>query len=228
MTKAGILVGLVLIMACPALAQDNMRLSVYIGPSLITGERSFLAEEDQPVSTEYDIGFNAGVRLTGDFSDQLSGELGYDFGRNAFDVVQTGTVTEDRSFDLWVQHLTVNGVFYFIPPDPTRWRPYATAGIGWTRYSPTDQARRQALADKFLTQPTRIRADNMLSFNFGGGAERQIGDGPVGLRLEVRDYISDQPTFGLPETSLTPGGVFLPSPGSSHNLEATAGLTFSF
>jgi hypothetical protein len=219
--------GLLLIAAVPAFAQDGRTgVTVYAGPSFVSGERTFIAEPDVPVTTEYDTGWRVGVRVTRDVRENVSVEGTYNFGRNALNVTQTAPVVEFRNFPFWMHQFNVNGLYYF--DDGTRlWRPFATAGIGMTRFSPTDDAQTLALADAFLSQPTRIEADNILSFNFGGGVERSIGEA-TSVRFELRDTISDHPTFGLPETPFTPGGAFFPSTGSAHNVEATAGLMFRF
>ncbi len=219
---------LVLTLAAPALAQDGTMVTVYLAPSFQTGERTFIAQPNIPVSVDYDTGWRVGFRLTHSLNDRTSVEGTYALGRNAMNVTQAAPAVSQRHFSFWAQQFAANGLYYFRNAGSEEWKPYATMGLGMARFTPTDEARNLALSDSFLSQPTRIEADNIIAFNFGGGAEKRLGDGPASIRFDLRDYVSDHPTFGLPETPFTPGGAFFPSTGSSHNIEATAGMSFHF
>ncbi len=50
----------------------------------------------------------------------------------------------------------------------------------------------------------------------------------IGIRFDVKDYISAIPRFGLDETSSGPGAVFFPVSGAVNNVETAAGIVFYF
>jgi hypothetical protein len=217
---------LALIPSVSAFAQQ-MQVTAYFAPTFIGGERTFLAEPDIPVTTNYGAGWRFGFRFGRQVHERMALEGTYATGRNELNVVQAAPSVQSRSFPFSLHQFAANGLYYFLP-DTSLWRPYVTAGLGITRYSPTEEARTLALSEAFLSQPTRIEADNMVHLNFGGGVDRRLADGPWSVRLDFRDYVSDQPTFGLPETPFTAGGAFFPSNGSAHNVELTAGVAFQF
>jgi opacity protein-like surface antigen len=119
----------------------------------------------------------------------------------------------------------VNGLYNFLPRD-AQWRPFATFGIGLSRFSPTADARNRALQD-FLSGPTRISSSTEFGFNFGGGVEKAVTE-RIGIRFDLRDNVTGMPRFGLPEAPLNPGGAFYPVKGVIHDFEVAAGVVFHF
>ena len=94
----------------------------------------------------------------------------------------------------------------------TRFQPFATAGIGTNRF-------RGGSGPSFggpvsYTLSLVNPADNgwQFAWNYGGGADIVL-QRHVALRLEVRNYVADQP---------------VPLTGTSHNLVPSAGLVFRF
>jgi hypothetical protein len=86
----------------------------------------------------------------------------------------------------------------------TRVQPFATAGVGMNRFSGGPSAV-PALA-------VGISADNgwQFAWNYGGGADIVL-QRHLALRLELRDYVTGQPSF------IT---------GTSHNVVPSAGIVF--
>jgi hypothetical protein len=77
----------------------------------------------------------------------------------------------------------------------------------------------------FLDRSTRIDSSTKLGFNLGGGFEAAANQW-LGIRVDARDHIMGIPRFGLPESPLSPGGVFYPVDGLLHNFEVAVGVLF--
>jgi hypothetical protein len=95
------------------------------------------------------------------------------------------------------------------------------------RFSPTDEAGFLALSGDFIDDPTQLDSSTELSFAVGGEFEARL-DRWLGIRVEVKDYMSPIPRFGLNETPSGPGGVFFPVSGTVHNIETALGMVFYF
>ena len=160
-----------------------------------------------------------------DLRDHWAAEAGYSFGRNNVRVIELERPPVERVFQTDVHQFAVNGAYFFSPPDATL-RPFATLGIGLSRFSPTDTGKANA-ARNFLDGPTRISSDTKLGLNFGGGFEGKVNQW-FGVRLDFRDHITGIPRYGLPELPLNPGGVFYPVDGAVHDLEVAIGALFYF
>jgi outer membrane protein OmpA-like peptidoglycan-associated protein len=99
------------------------------------------------------------------------------------------------------QQLYFNGNFYTRPRE-SGIRPYLTAGVGWSFFSPTDESQAQS-APYFTTllgSPTALDNDTVFAFNFGAGALIRLSN-TVALDFSVRDFVNKSPTFGIPEDS---------------------------
>ena len=88
----------------------------------------------------------------------------------------------------------------------TRVQPFVTGGVGVNRFSGPSNA--SAVVSGY------VNADNgwQFAWNFGGGADLVL-QRHFALRLELRDYITGQPSF------IT---------GTSHNIVPSAGIVFRF
>jgi hypothetical protein len=122
-------------------------------------------------------------------------------------------------------HQFSGNALYYLSGLGENWKPFVTAGIGITRFSPSDEAAAFA-GVRFLDDPASIQPSNKFGVNFGGGAEYQLGISSFGLRADFRDHIMGVPRFSLPQSPTGPGVVFYPVSGQANNLEFSAGLVF--
>jgi opacity protein-like surface antigen len=231
----------ILLSVYPAMAQySNPRVTIFAAGSFPTGDRQFVLVSTAPVQGNVPIGpfeselakgAKIGGRFNLDLTDVWAGEASYSFGSNdlriteMFGFVPPGQSAREREFDVHFHEFLVNGSYYFFPPD-REWRPFATAGIGLKRYSPTDGAK-EAASTNFLLGPTRISSDTEFAFNFGGGVEARITEN-IGLRFDLRDHLTGTPRFGLPTEPLNPGGVYYPVKGVLHTWEIAIGGVYYF
>ncbi len=213
--------------------ESKARVTVFGSYSLLNGDRDFTLPDTppEPFRSEFVDGGKFGFRVTGDLNDYLAVEGSYSYGRNNLRITELDeTPPEERGFGTTLNQFGGNVLFFFSPRENSV-RPFVTAGVGVTRFSPTDAAKARALDtdEEFLDDPTIIDSSSEFSFNFGGGVEAKVSS-RVGVRFDVRDHIIQIPRFGLQQTDPDPtgGGIFFPVDGSVHNIEISAGVVFYF
>ena len=111
----------------------------------------------------------------------------------------------------------------FLTDSESRIRPFVTGGLGIVRFNPTDEAKVAALTGDFIDDPTTLDSAIEFSVAVGEGIEARLNRW-IGIRFDVKDYISAIPRFGLDETSSGPGAGFFPVSGAVHNVETAAGV----
>jgi hypothetical protein len=201
---------------------SDLRLSVFVGGSFLAANRTFTTGGDI-FNTKYDSGPRFGARATASLTERVSFEASYSYGRNNLLVTTMRSIPVMHLFEMRTNQFSGNALYYFsgLAED---WKPFITAGIGSTRFSPTQEAAAFA-AVRFLDSPATIQATSKFGVNFGLGTEYQISD-LFGLRGDVRDHIMGVPRFSVPQSPATPGSVFYPVNGVANNLEFSAGLVF--
>ena len=142
----------------------------------------------------------AGGRLRFTRHDAI--EASYSFSPNHFSL-QEGTQSLGSAYNR-VNLVSFNYVRYLWLG--TRVQPFATIGLGTNRFSGPSSAS--------LVVSGQVKADNGYQFawNYGGGADLVL-QRHLALPLELRDYVTGQPSF------IT---------GTSHNVVPSAGIVFRF
>jgi hypothetical protein len=201
----------------------NPRITVFGAGSFVSGDRVFLTD-DNAFSSGFDKGGRVGVRGTVDLTDSLGAEVSYSFARNNLSIRELERPPlRKEHFDTHVHQLTGNLLYYFASPDETL-RPFVTGGIGWTRFSPTEDAQIAAVTTGFIGEQALLTASNRFSFNFGGGFQARIYRW-LGVQVDVRDHVMEIPRFGLPQRPVFQR-AFFPVSGMIHNVEAAVGGVF--
>lgn len=215
---------LLLLVAPNAFAQDpNLRATLSGGGSFLKGERTFVIGGDG-FRSKFVSGGKFGFRGTADWDDHWALEGAYSYGTNNLRIIELGPPQRERDFGVRV-HQFAGNVLYFLNGPKAKIRPFATAGVGLTRYSPTSHAKTFAATVQFVDAPAAMSASNKLSGNFGGGLEAKAGN-HLGARFDFRDYVTKIPRFGDPQAPAAPGADFFPVSGGVHDLEASVGLVF--
>jgi opacity protein-like surface antigen len=201
---------------------SDPRISVFGAASFLAASRTFTVDGDV-LNTKYETGPRFGFRATASLTDRVSVEGTYSFGRNNLRVTTLRTIPVMRLFEIKDQQVSGNALYYFSGVGDD-WKPFVTAGIGVTRFSPTQEA--AAFAGlRFLNDPASIQPSNKFGINIGGGTEYQISNA-FGLRGDFRDHVMGVPRFSLPQAPTGPGSVFYPVNGQINNLEFSAGVVF--
>jgi hypothetical protein len=147
----------------------------------------------------------AGARFRFTRHDAL--EASYSYSPNLFSLQEAGgmTLTGYNRLNLF----SCNYVRYLWTK--TSVQPFVTGGVGANRFSGPASA--SAVVAGLLS------ADNgwQFAWNFGGGADLALPR-HFAFRLELRDYLSGQPT----SSSITGLG------GTSHNIVPSAGIAYRF
>ncbi len=205
-------------LTAPAMAQNfNPRVTIFVAGSFLRGDKAFIADDD-PFLSEFDNSARIGFRGTGDLTDFWALEVTYAFTRHDLGIFKLDEFPpEEQRFPISVHQFFGNGLYYFSSPDKTL-RPFVTVGIGWTRFSPTDQAKVIALADEFIADRARLASSDRFGLAFGVGIEGRVNRW-VGVRTDLRDYVTGIPRFGWSEFSF-------PVSGSIHNVEVSVGVVF--
>jgi opacity protein-like surface antigen len=207
-------------------AYGQVKVSAFGGGTFPSMSRTFTIDDtDDFFTTEFLSGPKVGVRVGTGFGERFSVEGTYSYGRNDLRVTEMDAPVESRErvFEMTNQQLSGNAVYHVAGTE--NWRPFLTAGLGLTRFNPTQEAMRLATV-RFLDNSTTIRADNKWSVNFGGGAEMRLNDS-LTFRADLRDYMVAIPRFGIRPTSNGSGSGFYPVQGWGHSVELSAGVAFS-
>jgi hypothetical protein len=202
---------------------SSERIGVYGAGSFAGSDRVFVVNSDDIFQTEFRKGAKLGVRFSVDLTDEWAAEGSYSIGRNNLRVSKLDPPRRAVTFQTYLHQFTGNASYFFAPAGD-EFRPFLTFGATLTRFSPTDQAQARA-AIVFIDRSTRISSSTELGFNFGGGFEAAANQW-LGIRIDARDHVMGIPRFGIPETPLSPGGVFYPVNGLLHNVEIAVGALF--
>ncbi len=195
----------------------------------IFGGGSFYKRQDPRPYFDLNKGGTVGFRLTQNWWNYIGieeevnvqGTNNAEFTKpNSFDTV---------AFGVRQRQVMVNPVFHFTPRDSAI-RPFVTAGGGVNWLVPTDQARNQALRPdgNGLGAPVALKTGVGGLFNYGAGIKAKLGP-RVGLRGDIRGFIMQSETLGIPEVSAVPSPnnqVVFTETSPLQSLQVTGGLTF--
>ena len=142
---------------------------------------------------------------------------GYQYGGVNF------TGTGNFGSPLQVHTIGLNGLYYLTGPR-SAWRPFITSGGGAVIYRPSTGG--QAAAK----DPLQGNFDTFFETSRGYGS---VGLGvkhpvtkSIGIRADAGMLISKVPTFGINESSATPGAQILPIGGIVSSFRASGGVVF--
>ena len=123
----------------------------------------------------------------------------------------------------WIYGL--NPVFN-ITPRGSRVEPYVTVGVNGNLFTPSQNAVFNANAPaQSAYVVSSLRSNLEPGFNFGGGVKFHLTD-HFGLRFDIRDLISYNPTYGLPNSNVITPGVYIPSKQRYNGIQVTMGLVY--
>ncbi len=216
---------LVALVALPnAFANPNPRVTVLFGGSFLNGERAFDLSGDS-FTSKFLKGGKTRLRGSLDLTKHWTLEADYSLGHNDQRITDlSGATPLETDFGVSVGQFHFNLV-RFLTSSESRIRPLFSVSLGTSRFNPTDAAKESALNNEFLRDPTQLESSVQLSVAVGGGVEARLSRW-LGIRFDVKDYISPVPRFGLNETSSGQGGVFFPVSGLVHNIETEGGIIF--
>jgi outer membrane protein OmpA-like peptidoglycan-associated protein len=218
------LAGLMLVCAIPLAAQTTTYGKHEID---IFGGGSFYKRQDPRPFFDLGKGGTAGFRLTQNWWNYVGIEQQVNVHGTNNATFTLPNSFNTVSFGVRQRSVMVNPVFHFAPRD-SRVRPFATAGVGVNWLIPTDQARNQALRPdgSGLGAPANLKTGVGALFNYGAGIKAKLAP-RVGLRADIRGFLTQSETLGLPvQSALSPTQVVFTETSPLNSMQATAGLTF--
>ena len=219
-----VLLCLALLASAPLFAQNlDPRIAFLLGASLPSGSRTFVIGPSV-FDTQFQSGAKLGLRGTVNIREHWGAEATYSFSADGLQVTRVAPATV-QNFGVHLDEFTGNALFFFTRQD-TLLRPFLTAGLGASHFSPTEKAKLMAASD-FLGQPAVITGSSEFNFNFGAGIEARPWD-HLGLRFDLRDHVTGIPRFGLPQAATGPNSPFFPISGRLQDVELTGGLVYHF
>jgi hypothetical protein len=130
------------------------------------------------------------------------------------------------AFDQRVYQEGLSGIIY-AKPRGSKFRPYFAVGISAENFSPTGDARDAAKSGPWVQNGTYGLTSQLLpAFTFGGGIKAHLSD-HWGLDLFVRDSLSKNPTYGLPDTPAG-GGIYIPKGHTAMHVVFAGGVNYYF
>jgi hypothetical protein len=219
-----------LIMAVPVLAQTQYRFEVFGGGTFPTDKDFQLGypqvSPPMDLAHEYEAGFRGGVRLGVDGRGHWGQDFLYSYGANSSRIVNRSNGA-DFAFTPRIHQAAWNLLWY--PGGlsiKTGSFPYLTAGVGGTIFAVSQETVNQAM-DPNLAGLGKLRTECTFTFNAGGGVRIRLRE-RYGIRVDFRDFISEVPTYGLPESSSDPNATVYPATGLFHQFEFSFAFVYYF
>jgi opacity protein-like surface antigen len=213
------------ILAASAHAQTYYRFEVY-GSANIPSEKGFqigMPQSTTPLDGKLHLspGLRGGVRFGVDGLHHWGQDITYSYGTNAakIRVNQNG----EFAFTSRTHQFAYNAIFYPAGTGHARLIPYITAGAGGTIFTVSQKSINEA----FFEGLGKLQNHVSFTFNAGGGVRIQFTDN-VGIRLDVRDWMSHPPRYGIPESSSDPQRFVFPVNGVFHQVEASVAFVYCF
>ncbi len=172
------------------------------------------------VGLDFASGYIVGGRVTENLGKYFGAELEYSLANQptAFTDINESLARVD--VDMRVHQITYSVLFYGLPKE-SKWRPYGAVGPGVAFFEFFGDGEDQAVA-KGLTLKDKWK----FGATFGGGVKYRFMRN-VGLRFDVRDFVSGVPSFGLPSTGTEAVPGFRPD-GQLHAWQFTIGFSYLF
>jgi opacity protein-like surface antigen len=214
-----------LILAASAQAETNYRFELY-GSGNLPIDKSF--EVGPPQSTvplegehQFSLGVRGGVRFGVDGSGHWGQDISYSYGTNATKIVVVPN--GEFAFTHRTHQFAYNAVFYPGGLRAKKMYPYLTAGAGGTIFT-LSQA---TINEGMMRGLGELEPHTSFTFNFGGGVRYQFNNG-CGIRVDVRDWMSHPPRYGIGAESNDPNAFVFPVEGIFQQVEFSIGFVYVF
>jgi hypothetical protein len=199
------------------------------GVSSLFDKRSF-TEGNTPYNSTFATGGKVivGIEVPLKKSKIFSFEGSYGIGLDNLELTYFNTSpVSERGYDMRNQRLSGDLVVH--PPRGCRGaRPYLVLGPEYDRFSPTGAATSLGTTAGFAyAAVAKLAPQNSAGVNFGGGIDYRMSSN-VGVRIDVRDHITNSPTLGLPYAPTATSAAFFPVSGYAHNIEYCIGIVYNF
>jgi opacity protein-like surface antigen len=227
-----ILFGLTLVFSTAAYAQLSEDLEVNVfGAGTWYASKNYqisFPQSPTPMPERFTLSnaIGGGVRVNVNTHGHWGEEFFYSWEPNTAHFKQLTTPSKSLNLNLYAQNIGVNAIYYLSDDETHRIRPFLSVGTGWAVYQLTGEAK-QIAVDPLQGNVPDIDNANEWAFNYGAGFKTKLASW-VGIRVDVRGFISRNPSFGLPRSSNNANATVFPAGGAMNSGEASAGFVFYF
>lgn len=177
-----------------------------------------------PIKGEFllDDAIRGGMRLNIHTTGHWGQEFYFGYEPNRAHFVRKTSPQQNQELAIRVYNFGLNAMYYLREEEDLPIRPFISAGIGGILYQPTADAR-QIANDPLRANLPGFESSAEVAINVGVGFKKNLTK-MLGVRMDVRGYVSRNPKFGLPRSSSDPSAAVFPASGSIENMEASVGL----
>jgi hypothetical protein len=231
--RASVLV-LVVMVGFPALvrAQEfrHIELNPFVAFSSFTKSNYQIGFPQSITPLQEQFKFNetlrGGVRFNVNTTRHWGEEFFFSYEPNKAHFIRQTPPTATQTYDVHIYNFGINAMYYLNEEEGAQTRPFLSVGLGGLVSQPSGLSK-QIANDPLRGDLPGFETAAEIAANFGVGVKRHLTD-DFDLRMDVRDYVSRNPTFGLPRSSSDPNAVVFPAFGAINNLEVSAGIIFKF
>jgi hypothetical protein len=232
-----IILSLALVCSKPAIAQDGASLehrqwesSGFAGGSFTTSFRlpTPVFGSDQEISRtvrmRHASGYEIGARITDNFKASWSGGLEYSFGHQDLRFTNLSPAIQSLSLTQYTHRFSYNVAYLPLPP-VKRFRPYGDVGVGTALYLLPGESKEAGAA-----LGLNLRDSWVFLVNCGGGFRYLLRD-QLAFNLDVKDRLSNVPSYGLPAAARVVNGQYqtgMLTHGVAQNWQINFALTFQW
>jgi len=177
-----------------------------------------------PISGEfkYKNALRGGLRFNINTTGHWGEELFFSYEPNTAQIRRKTAPQHELDLGTRILNFGVNALYYINENEDAHMRPYLTFGVGGTMDRPTAVAI-QVANDPLQGNLPGFSSDSYLALNYGFGFKQRLSK-DFGFRLDVRGFVTRNPTFGLPRSSPDASAVVFPATGAASNLEVSVGM----
>jgi len=213
------------ILAASAHAQTYYRFEVY-GSANVPRDKDFeiaMPQSTIPLRGKFQMspGVRGGVRFGVDGLNHWGQDITYSYGTNAAKIMVNPN--GEFAFTSRTHQFAYGPVFYPAGLNRSRVIPYITAGAGGTIYTLSQASINRAFSEGLGSLQNHIS----FTFNVGGGVRVQLNDN-VGIRFDLRDWMSHPPRYGIPASSSDPQTFVFPVNGVFQQIEFSVAFVYCF
>lgn len=211
-------------------------LTLFGGGSVFSAESFEIGppQASPPIPWRFEVGqkFVTGIRLNIVTGTKWGLEPYYSYEKTDASYIQADDPTYRLDLPIQVHGFGVSYLYYPwgngypFADNRNKVTPFVIAGVGASVFRPTSQARNLA-EDPLLGNLGEIIESNKASFHYGVGAKYRLTR-ELAVRVDARDILSGNPTFGFPTSSDDPNATVIPLQGMIHNLEISFGIGINF
>jgi opacity protein-like surface antigen len=213
-----------LIFAVSAQAENYYRVEFY-GATTMPAHKDFEIGPPQffgalPGKEKFERGPRGGIRFGVDGSGHWGEEFSYSYGLNDAKIL----IAPSGEFDFTSRSHQFGYNLVLYPGNSKKtFVPFVTGGVGATIFTVSNKT----INEGYFAGLGKLQPHTSFTFNAGAGFRFQINS-VYGFRVDVRDYMSHPPRYGIPAHSDLSDALVLPVTGIFHQVETSVAFVIRF